>query len=163
MLPGQSATLTADPSASTGGTVTITWLKDQTPIDVPDNSLVANVTGLGSYQVKIAEALSDGNTCTNESEIVTISATASTRLFIYPSPNNGQFTVSYYNATGGSTKQSVTVYDAKGAKVYSKEFSFSGPYQLHDIDLRGKAKGIYFVVIGDANGKRIIDGKVLIN
>lgn len=163
LLPGQSATLTADPSASTGGTVTFTWLKDQTPISVPGNSLVANVTGLGSYQVKIAEAWSDGNTCTNESEIVTISATASTRLFIYPSPNNGQFTVSYYNATGGSTKQSVTVYDAKGAKVYSKEFSFSGPYQLHDIDLRGKAKGIYFVVIGDANGKRIIDGKVLIN
>ena len=163
LLPGQSATLTADPSASTGGTVTITWLKDQTPIDVPGNSLVANVTGLGSYQVKIAEAWSDGNTCTNESEIVTISATASTRLFIYPSPNNGQFTVSYYNASGVSTKQSVTIYDAKGAKVYSKEFSFSGPYQLHDIDLRGKAKGIYFVVIGDANGKRIIDGKVLIN
>jgi serine protease AprX len=84
-------------------------------------------------------------------------------LFIYPSPNNGQFKVSYYNSAGGNTKQTVIVYDAKGAKVYHKLFTFSGPYQLHDIDLRGKAKGVYFVVIGDANGKKIIDGKVLVH
>ena len=163
LLPGQSTTLTANPSASTGGVVTTTWLKDQTPISVTGNELVVDVTGLGNYQVQIAEAWADGNTCMNESEIVTITATASARLFIYPSPNNGQFTVSYYNASGVSTKQSVTIYDAKGAKVYSKEFSFSGPYQLHEIDLRNRAKGIYFVVVGDAGGRKIVDGKVLIN
>jgi hypothetical protein len=55
------------------------------------------------------------------------------------------------------------VYDAKGEKVYSKIFTFSGPYELHDIDIRGKARGMYLVVVGDANGKRIIDGKVLVN
>lgn len=163
LLPGQSTTLTAGPSPSSGGTVSIAWLKDQAPINVTGNSLLVNVTGLGNYQVQIAEAWSDGNTCTNESAIIPITAMASTRLFIYPSPNTGQFTVAYYNASTGTTKQSVAVYDAKGAKVYSKEFSFSGPYQLHAIDLRGMAKGIYFVVMGGANGEKIIDGKVLIN
>ena len=51
----------------------------------------------------------------------------------------------------------------KGAKVYVKMFTFSGPYELHDIDIGGKARGVYFIVVGDANGKKIIDGKVLIN
>ena len=163
LTPGLTTTLTATASASTGGVVSITWFKDETAISVAGTTLPVDVGGLGKYQVKIEEAWADGNTCFNESEVVAITANASTSLFIYPSPNDGRFTVSYYNSTGGNTKQSVTVYDAKGAKVYSKIFTFSGPYELHDIDIRGKARGVYFVVVGDANGKKIIDGKVLIN
>ena len=163
LTPGLTTTLTAIPSASTGGVVSLIWIKDDTEISVAGTTLPVNVAGLGNYKVRIEETWADGNTCSNESEIVTITANASTSLFIFPSPNDGRFTVSYYNSTGGNTKQSVTVYDAKGAKVYSKIFTFSGPYELHDIDIRGKARGIYFVVVGDANGKRIIDGKVLVN
>lgn len=163
LTPGQTTLLTALPSASTGGVIAVTWFKNDTPIPVPGTSLVVDVTGLGDYKVKIEEAWSDGNTCVTESGIVAITATASSRLFIYPSPNDGRFTVSYYNSVGGNTKQSVTVYDAKGAKIFSKAFTFSGPYELHDIDIRGKAKGVYFIVVGDANGKKIIDGKVLVN
>jgi len=163
LTPGLTATLTAIPSASTGGVVSITWFKDETAISVAGTTLPVDVAGLGNYQVKIEETWADGNVCVNESEVVAITANASASLFIYPSPNDGRFAISYYNSTGGNTKQSVTVYDAKGAKVYSKIFTFSGPYELHDIDIRGKARGVYFVVVGDANGKKIIDGKVMIN
>ncbi|HKZ66504.1 MAG TPA: zinc-dependent metalloprotease family protein, partial [Chitinophagaceae bacterium] len=148
LAPGLTTVLTATSSASSGGVISITWFKDETPISVSGTTLDVDVTGLGNYQVKIEEAWPDGNVCANESEIVSITATASTSLFIYPSPNDGRFTVSYFNSTGGNTKQSVTVYDAKGAKVYSKIFTLSGPYELHDIDLRGKARGVYFVVVG---------------
>src|SRR5207244_7476755 len=117
-----------------------------------------NVTNLGSYQVQV----SDDNGCTNQSAVVTISGKASSSIFIYPNPNDGLFTVSYYNASGSSTKQSVTVYDSKGAKVYYKQFSFAGFYGLLDIDLGNQPKGVYIVVIGDANGKKLIEGKVLI-
>lgn len=163
LTPDLTTTLTAIPSASTGGVVSITWFKDGTAISVTGNTLPVDVAELGNYQVKIEETWADGNVCVNESEVVAITANASASLFIYPSPNDGRFTVSYYNTTGGNTKQSVTVYDAKGAKVYNKIFTFSGPYELHDIDIRGKARGVYFVVVGDANGKKIIDGKVLVN
>lgn len=163
LTPGLSTTLTATPSQSVGGVVSITWFKNETQISVSGNTLAVDVTGLGNYQVRIEEAWPDGNVCVNESQTVAITGEPSTSLFIYPSPNNGQFKVSYYNSAGGSAKQTVIVYDAKGAKVYHKLFTFSGPYQLHDIDLRGKAKGVYFVVIGDANGKKIIDGKVLVD
>ena len=162
LTPGLTTTLTATPSPSAGGVVSITWFKDNTPITVPGTTLAVDVTGLGNYIVKIEESWPDGNICVNESQTVAITGEPSTNLFIYPSPNNGQFKVSYYNNAAGNTRQTVVVYDAKGAKVYHKLFTFSGPYQLHDIDLRGKAKGVYFVVIGDADGKKIIDGKVLI-
>ena len=71
--------------------------------------------------------------------------------------------MSYYNAGGANTKQSVTVYDSKGARVYVKTFTFTGPYELHDIDISERSRGVYFIVVGDANGKKIIDGKVLVN
>ncbi len=159
IMPGETSILTATIIPGSGSSINVTWLYNGDTITVSGNSLPVTVAGLGDYQVMIT----DDNGCVNESAIVTISGKASSRLFIYPSPNDGRFTVSYFNSEGGNTKQSVTVYDAKGAKVYTKLFTFNGAYELHDIDLRGKARGIYFVVIGDANGKKIIDGKVLIN
>jgi hypothetical protein len=162
LTPGQQTTLTASPSISSGGTISLSWIKDQSPIGVAGTTLPIDVTELGNYQVMIEEAWADGNVCSSLSPVVTITAAASSQLFVYPSPNNGQFILSYYNSGGGNTRQSVTLYDAKGAKVYYKEFTFSGAYELHDIDIRGKAKGVYFIVVGDANGKKIIEGKVLV-
>lgn len=159
IIPGETSTLTATVTQGSSSAVVPTWYKDGDVITVNGNSLPVTVTGLGDYQVKLL----DNNGCANESAVVAIRAKASTQLFLYPNPSDGLFTLSYYNAGGGNTKQSVTIYDAKGAKVYSKIFTFSGSYELHDIDLRGRAKGIYFVVVGDANGKRIIEGKMLIN
>ena len=94
--------------------------------------------------------------------VVTITGKASSSLYIYPNPNDGQFTVSYYNAGGSNTKQSVTIYDSKGAKVFYKQFTFVGYYGLLDVDLGNQPKGVYIVVIGDASGKKLIEGKVLI-
>lgn len=159
IIPGETSTLTATVTQGSSAAVVPTWYKDGDVITVNGISLPVTVTGLGDYQVKLL----DDNGCANESAVVAIRAKASTQLFIYPNPSDGLFTLSYYNAGGGNTKQSVTVYDAKGAKVYSKLFTFSGSYELHDIDLRGKSKGVYFVVVGDANGKRIIEGKMLVN
>ena len=126
---------------------------------VTGNSFPVTVSNLGSYQVEVT----DDNGCANESAIVTITGKGSTSLYVYPNPTPGQFTVSYYNSGGASTKQSVTIYDSRGAKVYKKEFTFSGFYELHSIDLTTQQRGIYFIVIGDATGKKIAEGKVLIH
>jgi hypothetical protein len=87
----------------------------------------------------------------------------SDRLFIFPSPNNGQFTVSYYNASGANTNRTVTVYDSHGAQVYNSKFGISGPYTLLPINLGAAQSGVYIVVVGDTNGKKLIEGKVLVN
>lgn len=159
ITPGENSLLTSTVTPGSSSSVVSTWLYNGDVINVTGNTFPVTVEGLGSYQVTVT----DDNSCTNGSDIVTINAKPSSSLFIYPSPNDGRFTLSYYNAGGGNTKQSVTIYDSKGARVYVKVFTFSGPYELHDIDIRGRSRGVYFIVVGDANGKKIVDGKVLVN
>lgn len=160
LLPGQVTTLTGAITPGSTPSIDATWYKDNVSIGaVVDNALPVNVvSGTGSYQVKLL----DVNGCTSESGSVSITALASTRLFIYPSPTDGEFTVAYYNPGGTATKQSVTIFDARGARIYTRLFDVTGPYQLLPIDLRREAGGVYFVVVGDANGKKIVEGKVMI-
>ena len=163
LLPGQTTTLTATPSASTGGSLTTNWFKNGTAFSNTGNSYVVTVETIGSYQVRIQETFSGGLTCSSQSQVVIINASASDKLFIFPSPNDGQFTVSYYNNDGTSTSRTVTVYDSKGANVYNEKFPVTGPYTLLSVDIKPAQSGIYYVVIGDATGKKLAEGKVLVH
>lgn len=165
LLPGQTTTLTDSPSSSTPGSSTIstTWYQNAAAILNTGNIRVVDVEHIGSYQVNIQETWTDGTICSNQSPVVVINTSVSNRLFIFPSPNNGQFTVSYYNNSNVSTSRTVTVFDSKGAKVYHVVFSVIGPYTLMNIDLRTMQTGIYYVIVGDANGNKLADGKVLIH
>jgi Metallo-peptidase family M12B Reprolysin-like/Secretion system C-terminal sorting domain len=162
LLPGQSTTLTATPSAQTTGTLTTSWTRNGTPITNAGNTRVVNVENIGTYRINIQEVFSTGRVCSNQSADVVIDATASSRLFIFPSPNNGQFTVSYYNNGGSSTTRTVTLYDSKGSRVHYKSFPVAGLYTLIPIDVRSAQKGIYYVVVGDAAGKKLAEGKVVV-
>ncbi len=165
LLPGQTTTLTATPSATTGGILTTVWLfNGVAPVPaITGNSHVVNVERIGAYRVLIQETFaSPALVCSNQSAIVTIDAAVSNKLFIFPSPNNGQFTVSYYNNGGTSTSRIVTVFDSKGAKVYNAKFPVAGPYTLLSVNIRPAQSGVYYVVIGDATGKKLTEGKVLV-
>ncbi|MBM3159371.1 MAG: immunoglobulin domain-containing protein [Bacteroidetes bacterium] len=160
LLPGQSTTLTATPSASTGGVISTNWTLGGQPYSPGSgNTVVATITNLGTYQVGVRETWSSGLFCAAQSSSVTITAMASDRLFIFPSPNNGNFSISYYNAGGVSTTRQLAIFDSKGARVYQEVFPVSGPYTILPIDLQKAARGIYFIVIGDAAGKKLIEGK----
>ncbi|OSZ80999.1 hypothetical protein CAP36_07120 [Chitinophagaceae bacterium IBVUCB2] len=160
LLPGQTSTLTATPSASTGGTLTTSWLYNGAAVANTGNSRPVTVEQIGAYRVTIQEAFSGGTTCTNQSAEVVIAATVSNKLFIFPSPNDGNFTVSYYNNGGSNTSRTINIYDAKGNKAFSKIFPIAGPYTLIPINMSNAARGIYFVVVGDASGRRLAEGKV---
>ncbi|MCC7401552.1 MAG: T9SS type A sorting domain-containing protein [Chitinophagaceae bacterium] len=158
LFPGLTTTLTATPNPLTG--TSLTWFNNSNQISgQTGTTFSADVTGLGNYQVIIT----DGNGCSNKSAVVTIADSASDKLFIYPNPNLGRFIVSYYNRGGASIQRSITIYDSHGARVYTGEFAVAGPYQLLNIDMKIPARGIYYVVVGDAEGKKIADGKVLIH
>ena len=162
LLPGQITTLTATPSSSTGGTLTYQWLLNGTAIANTGNTRVVTVEQLGTYKVTIQETFAGGLTCANQSGDVVIGTTASDKLFLYPNPNSGQFTVSYYNNGGNSSSRRIVIFDSKGSKVYEKVFNITGPYTLLNIDLRGKGAGIYQVAVGDANGSKLKTGKVFV-
>ena len=164
LLPGQTSTLTATPSApAVGATQTITWLYNGVPSVPPitGNTYVANVEQVGAYQVLIQAAYTGPTlVCSNQSPVVTLTTTASSRLFIFPSPNDGRFIVSYFNNGGASTQRNIVIFDSKGSQVYNRKFAITGEYTLINIDLRQAGRGIYYVAVGDANGQKLADGKV---
>ena len=169
LLPGQSTTLTATPSASTGGVLSTTWLYNNNPVANNGNIRNVNIEMVGSYQVIIKEDFApDANnpnsiTCTNQSQVVVITAEVSDRLFIFPNPNSGQFTVSFYNAAGGTSQRTVTIYDSRGAKIYHSAFAVTGSYTLLPINIRTASRGVYHLVIGDSGGKKIARGSFVVN
>jgi len=160
LLPGQQTTLTATPSATTGGVISTVWTYNGQAITPLNNTYLVAVNGLGDYQASIRETWPSGLFCASQSSVVSITANVSSRLFIFPSPNDGNFTVSYYNAGGANTSRQLVIYDAKGAVVFKRAFPISGPYTLLPVDLTRAARGIYFVVVGDAAGNKLIEGKV---
>jgi hypothetical protein len=160
LLPGQQTVLTATPSAPTGGTYTYTWSLNGSALTVSGNTLIVNVTQAGNYQTAVRESWPSGLVCSANSSVVNIVALASERLFIYPSPNDGRFTVSYYNSGGVSGQRWIRVYNGLGALVYDRSFPIAGTYTLIPIDLQRMARGIYYVVVGDGSGKRLTEGKV---
>ena len=162
LQPGQSTTLTATPSASTGGMITTSWTYNGNPLTVINNSYIVNIEKTGSYQARIQETWPGGLFCSALSQTVVIDAQASSKLFIFPSPNDGRFTVSYNNGGSSNTSRSVTVYDARGVKVLYKTFTAISPAALLSIDIRPAQKGMYFLVVGDANDKKLAEGKVLV-
>lgn len=162
LLPGQTTTLTATPSGTTGGTFTSSWQFNTAPLTVSGNTYMVNVETIGSYQVRVQESWPGGLVCSAQSPVVTIGTTPSDNLFIFPSPNDGRFTVSYYNAGGNASRRTIVVFDSKGSQVYFARFAINGPYTLLPVDLRPAQKGIYYVVIGEESGKRLAEGKVLV-
>lgn len=163
LLPGQSATLTATPSSSTGGVITTQWsINGQPSAIVSGNTFVATVANIGAYQVSIAETWPSTLVCSGTSAIVNLVATASDKLFMYPSPNNGSFILSYYNGQSSSTSRQITIYDTKGAMVYQQKFAVAGAYTLLPIEIPAASAGIYLVVLGDAAGNKLITGKVVV-
>jgi hypothetical protein len=160
LLPGQTSLLTANPSTTTGGTLNTSWTYNNNPLSVTGNTYTANVEQVGIYQAKIQESWVSGLICSAVSQTITINASTSNRLFIFPTPNDGNFTVSYYNDGGASTTRILTIFDSKGALVYNRSFNIGGAYTLLPVNMQNANRGIYYVVISNAAGNRLAEGKV---
>lgn len=156
---GQSTILTVTTNPATG--LNIAWYLNNVPVPGANgNTFTVDVNKLGTYKAVVTDQAT--GTCVNQSNTITIDALPSDKLFLFPSPNDGRFTVTYFNAQGVSTTQGVTIYDAYGRRVYDNTFAVNQAYQLHKIDIRRYGAGIYTVVIRDYAGKKIKSGKVLV-
>ncbi|RYY53587.1 MAG: T9SS type A sorting domain-containing protein [Chitinophagaceae bacterium] len=160
LLPGQSTTLTAAINPAPTG-FDITWFRDDQLLPgVNGITYLVDSVSTGNYLVRIVNQVTG---CNNQSAPLAITTTPSTRLFIFPNPSTGQFTVSYYNSAGTAGRQTITIFDSKGLQVYNGVLSIAGPYTLSNINLSGKGRGVYYIVIGDTNGKKLSESKVLIH
>jgi subtilisin-like proprotein convertase family protein len=162
LFPGLTSTLTAAVSSATAP-ITYQWTRNGLSVaGATANTTVVTIDGLGSYTVNVKDA----NGCVNTGGL-TIPASIEIadsmnieRLFIYPSPNSGQFQVRYYNVGRAATV--VNVYDNKGALVFSKAFGATETYSSMRVDLGIHGRGIYRVDVVDARGERIKTGSVMV-
>jgi Peptidase family M1 domain len=160
LLPAQTTIITATTISSNAGSITTNWFYNTAPLSVTANTYPVAINQIGDYYATIKETFPSGLQCSNTSATVTITATESNKLFIFPTPNNGTFNVSYYNSGNTNTKRNIVVYDTKGALIYKKEFPITGFYTLLPINLPAASRGIYVVVIFDADGKKLVEEKV---
>ena len=100
--------------------------------------------------------VTDVNGCTNTSNLISITDSATGNCFLYPNPSNGKFQVRYYSVANNVLPRTATVYDSKGTRVLTQVFTITAPYARMDIDLTSFGKGIFWVELGDQNGSRIV-------
>ncbi len=153
LYPGLSTTLTANATNASS----FVWFKNGSVVPGANSStLNVTIAEIGAYTVEVAGA----GGCSNLSAPISIRDSATARLYVYPNPNHGQFNVSFYN--GANTKSIVTVYDNKGAKVFSKQYNLVIAYQLMQVDIRRYSKGVYRVVVSDERYKKIGTASVVV-
>lgn len=159
LYPGLQTSLTA--SASPSGSYNYVWHNNSAVVPGATSASITgiNLNNLGSYTVTVTNAT--GLPCSKTSNAVVISDSASSRLFIFPSPNNGQFTVSYYNEAANDV-YTLTITDSKGALLYQKTNTVSSSYQMIPVDIRRHGGGLYIVTLHNKAGKKIATGKVLV-
>lgn len=157
LYPGLQTNLGA--SVSPAGSYNYVWHNNGAVVPGATGASITgiNLNALGSYTVTVTNA--SGLPCSKTSNAVVIGDSASSRLFIFPSPNNGQFTVSYYNEAANDV-YTLTITDGKGALVYQKTNAVASSYQMITVDIRRHGGGLYFVTLHNKAGKKIATGKV---
>ena len=158
LFPGLVTTITATsvPAAAPNGH---TWTWSGGSVSTTGNSISGiDVDRMGDYSVRVV----DINGCISTSGIISILDSVNGKVFIYPSPNKGQFQVRYYSVRGNQLARSLTVFDSKGSKVYSELIPINRPYGRMDVNLSNVGTGIYTVELSDANGRRINTGRVVV-
>ncbi|MEO6254119.1 MAG: T9SS type A sorting domain-containing protein, partial [Ferruginibacter sp.] len=157
LVPGSIATLTS--TVSPNAAAIYTWLRNAVAVPgASTGTLSVDIDGLGDYQLRVQ----DVNGCIATSNTITIKDSASGKCFIYPNPTSGVFQVRYYSVANNILPRTLTVYDAKGDRVFTKMYTIGRPYDRMDVDMRAYGKGLYWVEIGDANGNRITMCRVVI-
>ena len=161
LFPGLTTTLTAAVSPSTA--TSYMWFRNGILLPQFTGNTIPNITvdGLGTYSVNVTDA----NGCGGVSNAVTIRDSANANLFIYPSPNTGQFSVRFFNdptSADFGTGRRLVIFDNKGSQIYTKLFAMVGPYVDMRVDLRNNGKGIYSIDLLDSRGNRLKTGRVLV-
>lgn len=146
------STVTANPAA------TYAWFYNNSvlPGAVADTLLVSYGSA-GNYQLKVTNACGVGF-----SNIITIANSFAVNMYTYPNPSGGIFQVRYFSVPNNTLQRSLTVYNNWGEKIITKTFTQTVPYQKIDVDVRAYGKGIFWVELRDANGKRFALKRVVV-
>jgi Bacterial Ig-like domain/Ig-like domain CHU_C associated/Secretion system C-terminal sorting domain len=152
-----AAPVTIMATVSPAATYSYLWTKNNTTnLSTNVDRIIVSADEAGNYKVKVTAP----SGCTTTSTNAFLASAASKTLFISANPNRGIFNVSYNNAAANLIARTLNVYDSKGAKVFTQSYNNNVPYSYMKVDISNEGKGIYFVELRDAAGKKLADGKV---
>lgn len=156
IFPGQNISLSASVNSSVN---TYNWYNNGTLV-TGQNSSTINVTAasIGNYNVSVV----DLNGCVNSSENINVRDTILTYTFIFPNPNNGKFKVRFEGVPYNAQPRTITIYDAKGSRVYIQSFVLNSSFQIMDVDASQLSSGVYALALTDASGEVLETGRVVI-
>ncbi|HMK03213.1 MAG TPA: T9SS type A sorting domain-containing protein, partial [Ferruginibacter sp.] len=160
LLPGLTTRLTSTVGPNAAGPNGYVWLRNGVPVVGANlDRFDVTVDNLGDFSLRVT----DVNGCVGTSNVISIRDSVSGKCFIYPNPNSGRFEVRYYSTMNNvGLPRTLTVFDSKGERVLSLNYTIGRPYDKMKVDLSAKGKGIYWVEVGDANGNRLTMCRVVI-
>ena len=159
LIIGPTQTTTIFSTVTPNAAATYTWYYNNSvlPGEVLPN-LVVNYGSPGDYQLKVT----DVNGCTNLSNMVTIANSFALNLYTYPNPSDGLFELRYTSPANSMVQRSLLIYNNRGERVVTRNFTQTIPYQKIDVDIRANGKGLYWVELRDADGKRLALNRVVV-
>ncbi len=129
----------ATPAGFGNGVITATYEQNSGPV-IRTANIGVNVTGLPEQVLQVIQLPS----------FVSISENPSNTIQLFPNPNSGLFTIS--SASSSSLDMNLTILDASGKTVLSKQYSGAAKYSF---DLSGSPAGSYYVKL-DTGSKSIV-------
>jgi hypothetical protein len=151
LLPTQSTSIIASANPSGGS---FAWTLNNNPIGNTTGPVLGplTVSEAGTYNT----VYTDLNGCTVASSPLTITAQASENLWVYPNPNNGQFSIRFFNQTG--ERATVKLFNPFGQIVYQQEAALGLAYTTINVNLTNIPPGIYIVKVFGSGGT-VVAGK----
>jgi subtilisin-like proprotein convertase family protein len=155
LQPGMQTTLTV---TSNPAAVSYVWFQNGIVFPAATGaSFVFDAFTLGTFTVEVT----DVNGCKNTTNAVTLTALPSSNLFIFPNPNSGQFTVTFFTPQL-NLPVNIVLTDMKGRRVVERSGITSAPYTPFVFDLTKNAAGVYVVEFWNSSGNRLAVGRVVI-
>ncbi|MFZ1528235.1 MAG: M36 family metallopeptidase [Ferruginibacter sp.] len=159
-VPASGTPVSLEATVSPAGTYSYQWYDDNELMPGQTaSSLALNTSLSGNFQVRATNTVTG---CSSSSNGINVVQGRSDVLVIYTNPSDGRFEIMYNNADFTAEKRIINVYDAKGAKVFSKVYDITIPYQRMQVILTNAASGIYMLELMTSDGKKIAADKILI-
>ncbi len=159
LIIGPTQTTTILSTVTPNPAVTYTWYyNNSVVVGAVSSNLLVNYGSPGNYQLKVT----DVNGCINFSNILTIANSFALNMYTYPNPSAGIFQVRYHSEPNNTLLRSFTVYNNMGDRILTRTFTQTIPYQIIGVDIRAHGKGLYWIELRDAAGKRLAINRAVV-
>ena len=164
ILPLDTASLNGSGSTiSSGSIVNYGWRQLSGPSTAVINNSSAAVTqvsdlqaGVYSFQLTVKD--SNGDSSTAKMNVVVLNSTQRTTnasgIHLWPNPVQSVLNVSYYSSS--HDQFTISVYNTSGVNMLTTAYNNQGGQMSFKINVSQLARGVYFLVLKDNNGERLV-------